>query len=203
MSKIINEWVEKNYEKLKKELLGITRNDYDLVDDLLNECLLIFIQHKKAEELILKGQAKFFFIRIVLNQYRSKTSDFYRKYKKKVGIPLNENLTIEDKSDYDYDLDELINLNINIIEDLLKSNIPQERYYGIMVMLYFSNGHNFAEVSRCLNISRSTIRRQFDDATKLILEKMKTKNTNVEYNDLPLKILTTKLLKGYGKGRRF
>jgi len=202
MSKTINEWVENNYDKLRKELLGITRNDYDLVDDLLNECLLIFMQHKKAEELILKGQAKFFFIRIVLNQYRSNTSHFYRNYKKK-HIELKENLTIEDESEYDYDLDELINLNINIIEDLLRSNIAQERYYGIMVMLYFSNGHNFAEVSRCLNISRSTIRRQFDDATKLILEKMKTKNTNVEYNDLPLKILTTKLLKGYGKGRRF
>jgi len=202
MNKIINEWVEENYDKLKKELLGITRNDYELVDDLLNECLLIFMQHKKAEELILKGQAKFFFIRIVLNQYRSKTSDFYRTYKKK-HIQLKENLTIEDKSEYDYDLDELINLNINIIEDLLRSNIPKERYYGIMVMLYFSNGHNFAEVSRCLNISRSTIRRQFDEAAKLILEKMKSKNTNAEYNDLPLKILTTKLLKGYGKGRRF
>jgi hypothetical protein len=105
MSEIISQWVNENYNKLKKELLGITKNDFELTDDLLNECLLIFMQHKKAEELILKGHAKFYFIRIVLNQYRSTTSDFYRNYKKRIGMTLEEDFAIEDKIDYDYDLD--------------------------------------------------------------------------------------------------
>ena len=198
----VSEWINDNYKDLRKTILNITKNSR-LVDDLMNECVLIFMEHEKAEGLVERGQAKWFFIRIVLNQYRSTTSSFYRNFRREREIPINEGLTISDTEEYDYDLDELIDLNINIIEDLLRSDIPTERHYGIMVMLYFSNGNNFAEVARCLGISRSTIRRQFDEASKLILQKMKVKDTGIEHNDLPLKILATKILKGYGKGRRF
>ena len=201
---IVNKWITDNYKDLRKTLLNITHNDYEYVDDLLHECIVIFIQHKKAIELVEKKQAKFFFIRIVLNQYRSTTSSFYKQFRKR-NLTLNEDIKIDIENDeeYDYDLDKLINLNINIIEELLKSDNAIERHYGIIVMLYFSNGHNFAEVARCLDIPRTTIRRQFDDATKIILKKMKEKRTDIEYNDLPLKILTTELLKGYGRKRRF
>lgn len=201
---IVNKWVRDNYKSLRKDMLKISRNDVELVDDLLHECILIFIEHKKAVELIERNEAKWFIVRIALNQYRSTTSHFYRKFKRK-SLRLNEDINIEIENDveYDYDLDELINLNINIIEELLKSDNAVERHYGIIVMLYFSNGHNFAEVARCLDIPRTTIRRQFDDATKIILKKMKEKRTDIEYNDLPLKILTTELLKGYGRKRRF
>lgn len=199
----VSKWITDNYTDLRKTIVNITRNDYELIDDLLNECVLIFMEHDKAEGLVERGQAKWFFIRIVLNQYRSTTSSFYKNYKKKIEIPLNNDITLSDSEVYDYDLDDLIDLNIKIIEDLLRSDKADERYYGIMVMLYFSNGNNFAEVSRCLNIPRTTIRRQFDEASKLILEKMKEKRTNIEYNDLPLKILASKILKGYGKRRRF
>jgi DNA-directed RNA polymerase specialized sigma24 family protein len=206
---MVSKWFADNYEDLRHQVLKITAGD-ELADDLLHECYIEFEKNKNAEKVIENGSAKWFFIRIVLNQWRSNSSRFYKEYKRdnKKYMRLvtewwDDIKDIEDKLDYDIEKDELINLNFNIIEDLLKSDIEKERYLGFIVMIYFSNDMNFAEVSRLLNVSRSTIRRQFDEATKIILQRMKKLDTKITYNQLPLKLFTTQLLRGYGRGRRY
>lgn len=208
MSTIVNKWVNDNYNDLRETLLNITKNDYDNVDDLLHECLEFFIKKEIAEELVIKKQAKWFFIRIALNQYRSTSSKFYKTYKKNVRTNTRNLVdewweSIADTNDYDLEYDELMNLNLDIIEELLLSDDEEERLHGFVIMLYFSNDFNFAEVARCLDYSRSTYRRQFDEATKVVLQKMKNKDTKITYNQLPLKLYTSKLLKGYGRTRRY
>ena len=84
MSTIVNKWINDNYNDLRETLLNITKNDYEHVDDLLHECLEFFIKKEIAEELVIKKQAKWFFIRIALNQYRSSSSKFYKTYKKNI-----------------------------------------------------------------------------------------------------------------------
>lgn len=203
---MVSKWINDNYEDLKKTVRNITRND-ELSDDLLHECIYAFMNNQNADKVIENGSAKYFFIRIVLNQYRSTTSSFYRNWKK----PTLDSLRlidewwedIPDETDYDFSVDELVNLNFNLIEELLKSDNNMERYYGFIVIMWFSNDMNFAEVARLLNVSRSTIRRQFDEATKIIISRMNKLDTKITYNQLPLKIYTTELLKGYGKGRRY
>lgn len=208
MSTIVNKWVNDNYNDLRETLLNITKNDYDNVDDLLHECLEFFIKKEIAEELVIKKQAKWFFIRIALNQYRSTSSKFYKTYKKNIRTNTRNLVdewweSIADTNDYDLEYDELMNLNLDIIEELLLSDDEEERLHGFVIMLYFSNDFNFAEVARCLDYSRSTYRRQFDEATKVVLQKMKNKDTKITYNQLPLKLYTSKLLKGYGRTRRY
>jgi len=203
---MINKWITDNYEDLRKTVNNITKND-ELSDDLLHECIYAFMNNKNAEKVIENGSAKYFFIRIVLNQFRSNTSSFYRNWKRETLKSLRLITEwwedIPDETDYDISVDELVNLNFNIIEELLKSKDNMERYYGFIVIMWFSNDMNFAEVARLLNVSRSTIRRQFDEATKIIISRMNNLDTKITYNQLPLKIYTTELLKGYGKGRRY
>jgi len=208
MSDIVNKWVTDNYIDLRETLLNITNNDFEYVDDLLHECLEFFIKKEIAEELVIKKQAKWYFIRIALNQYRSKTSKFHKNYRK--SLQDNERHIVDkwwesipDTNEYDIEYDELMNLNLDIIEELLLSENEEERMHGFIIMLYFSNDFNFAEVARCLDYSRSTYRRQFDEATKVVLQKMKNKDTKITYNQLPLKLYTSKLLKGYGRTRRY
>jgi DNA-directed RNA polymerase specialized sigma24 family protein len=196
----ISEWVTENYEDLRKTLLNITRQDIDLVDDLLHEVIIIFMEHKKAQELIDNGQAKWFFIRISLNQYRSTSSHFYRNYKRK-NLKLEEEWLIPADEDYDIDEDIIIEKMLNSIEDMLKSNIPTEKHYALIMMVYFSNGHNFAECARILNVPRTTIRRQFFEGVKIVWKKISKQDINAHYNDLPIKILSSKLLKHYGRKR--
>ena len=203
---MVNKWFVDNYDDLRHQVLKITAG-HELSDDLLHECFIEFQKNKNAEKVIENGSAKFFFIRIVLNQWRSNSSRFYKQYKrdntKYMRLVPEWWEDIKDISDYDIELDELINLNFNIIEEMLKSDIPKERYLAFVLMLWFSNDMNFAEVSRKMNVSRSTVRRHFDDATKIILQRMKKQNTKITYNQLPLKLFTTQLLRSYGNGRRF
>lgn len=205
---MVNKWIEDNYKDLRDTIVNITKDDA-FIDDLLHEVILIFLEKPIAEELVRKKQAKFYFIRIALNQYRSNSSPFHKKYRHNTHRNnrhlINEwweDLDIED-TNYNIELDELVNLNLDIIEEMLLSDNKEEKFAGFIIMLWFSNGMNYAEVARCLGISRSTYRRQFDDATKIVLEKMKNRDTKITYKQLPLKLYTTELLKGYGKGRRF
>lgn len=206
MKEGVNKWIIDNYDDLLNTTKNIIdKNDLDMVEDLFQEVIIMFIENKNSEELVKdKKQAKWFFIRILLNQYRSNTSYYHKKYRRIIkGVEPIDDITIEDKEEYDLDTDIMIDYNLEIIEEMLVSEDNLERYYAFIIMLYFSNGHNFAEVARLLKVSRTTIRRQFDIGAKIIIQKMKSHNRNLEYKNLPIKILTTQLLKGYGKGRRF
>lgn len=83
--------------KTNKEILNIIVSDpkyynavsnitkgHSLTDDLFNELLCIIGEYdnKKLNKLVEKKALKFYFIRICLNQWRSNTSPFYKKYKK-------------------------------------------------------------------------------------------------------------------------
>lgn len=53
-------------------------------DDLLQECNLILLEYNqpKIEQIYNNGDIKFFLSKIVTNQYNSKTSPFWKNYKK-------------------------------------------------------------------------------------------------------------------------
>lgn len=202
---MVNKWITDNYDDLKRTTYNILGEDnYHEVDDLLHTCIEMFIKNKNAQGVVERGEAKWFFIRILLNQHRSKTSYYHKTYRKHTSQYLDQ-IKVDELEDevYDYDMDDLIEFNLRIIEQMLVSNDPKERYYSMIMMVYFSNGFNFAEGARCLDISRTHFRRQFDEGAKMVLDKMKRYNKDIEYNELPLKILATKLLEGYGKKRRF
>jgi hypothetical protein len=70
--------------KLIEELIknmGIKANDKD---DLLQEIYLVLLEYdeNKIIKLYNNNQLKFFIVRIIQNQYFSKNSPFYTKYKK-------------------------------------------------------------------------------------------------------------------------
>jgi len=204
---MVNKWITDNYDDLKKTTYNILGEDnYHEVDDLLHTCIEMFINNKNAESVVEKGQAKWFFIRILLNQHRSKTSYYHKTYRRNKSLDYideinNESLINDDE--YDYDYDRLVSLNLDIIEDMLKSTEPKERYLAFIMMMYFSNDYNFAEVARRLEVSRSTIRRQFDEGVKIIMNRLNKTNNEINYNQLPLKIITTQILKTFGNGRRY
>lgn len=206
MKEGVNKWITDNYQDLYNTTKNIVNgNDADILDDLFQEVIIMFIENKKSEDIVKRHkEAKWFFIRILLNQYRSSTSYFHKQYRRVIkGVEPIDDITNQVEEEYDIDTDILIDYNLEIIEEMLLSEDNLERYYAFIMMMYFSNGHNFAEVARLLKVSRTTIRRQFDIGAKLVIQKMKSHNKNLEYKNLPIKILTTQLLRGYGKGRRF
>lgn len=81
----VNDIVEEIYKtNLLTELcenIGVTKND---MDDFAQEIYLILLEYdeEKLIEIYNKNQLKFFIVRIIQNQYHSKNSPFYMKYKR-------------------------------------------------------------------------------------------------------------------------
>lgn len=61
--------------------MGVKENDFD---DLKQELAIILLEYNqdKLKEMYDKKQIKFFLVRVIQFQYFSKTSPFYKKYKK-------------------------------------------------------------------------------------------------------------------------
>ena len=74
-----------------------------------------------------------------------------------------------------------------------------ERYYAMLILLYSTIG-NFSEVSRRLNIGRTTISKAYKEGLELLkLKHNEINNTNIQLDNKTIKILKSKILKNYGK----
>ena len=167
---MVNDWVNKNYEEIRGWLNGAMKYEEQHVkDDLFHEVLIIFIQHPKAEELIRNNEARWFLTRIVLNQSRSTSSDHYKLYKKHKSFEYKEISEIKEE-EYDLERDNQIEEVLNILDEMYKGT-NRERYYVMLILLYFTLG-NFAEMSRRLNIPRTTIKKNFKEGLEHIKTKM-------------------------------
>lgn len=71
-------------EKLVEEICNNIAKDDDFVQDLCQDIYIELLAKppEKIEELYKKKQLKYFIIRMVSNNFNSKTSRFYYKYKK-------------------------------------------------------------------------------------------------------------------------
>lgn len=81
LNRIVTEIYESGILRELCENIRVSSND---MDDFLQEMYMVLLEYnpEKIVEMYEKKQLKFFMVRIIQNQYNSKTSPFYRKYKK-------------------------------------------------------------------------------------------------------------------------
>lgn len=81
ITKIINELYDKNIVKDILINMSVIEDD---IDDLAQEIFLILLEYNRDKiiDMYNKGQLKFFIVGVVQRQYHSKTSPYYKKYKK-------------------------------------------------------------------------------------------------------------------------
>lgn len=167
----VSEYIQDNYYLLKNEFFNITSGERtDLFEDFFHDCLSIFLTHKKAQDVVDNGTAKFFLIRIGLNQWRSKTSAFHYQYR----IHLTEQLSDEiADTDYDFEIDVLMEIVLRSLDDMYKLD-DKSRYRAMVVILYHSLGNNYSEVQRQFDIPRTTVRDIYQAGIKQLSEIVST-----------------------------
>ena len=81
VSSIVEELYKTNLITELCENIGVLPKD---MDDFTQEIYLILLEYneEKLIEIYNKNQLKFFIVRIIQNQYNSKNSPFYMKYKR-------------------------------------------------------------------------------------------------------------------------
>lgn len=103
---IITELYEK--ETVKNIIRNMKVSMLD-ADDLEQEIYMILLEYNKEKiiELYKNKQLKYFIVGIIQRQYNSKTSPFYKKYKKYYTL-VDENVinSVEIIDEYEFDIDD-------------------------------------------------------------------------------------------------
>jgi len=154
-----SEYITANYAQIRNWLSGITKQgNQSLAEDLIQEVILIFLEHPKAQDAVDTDTVRFFLVRIALNQWRSSTSPFHYQYRDSfLDFPDDWDETLK-STEYDIQEDLMTEVVIQAL-DLMYQHNDGERYEAIMIMMYYSMGANYSAVGRKLDMPHTTIRK--------------------------------------------
>ena len=153
---MLNKYLIDNYDKLKDmahNIAGVKNKD-DLLSFVIEE--LYKCDQIRLNEIIEKKHITFYIARVMVNQYHSKTSRYYYKYKK--YYEYHTTTTIESLSGYEVDYTikdkELVEERLEWIEDKLK-NVYW--FDAECFRIYFRESHSLNSMAKATKISRATI----------------------------------------------
>jgi len=166
---IINKWIEENYTNILQWAKNAAQK-WDDNEDLAHYAISVFLEHEKAEELILKGHARFFIVRILLNSSRGKKSHYYRMYRQNWNeLGDTGSLTNEE---YDNDIDKITEVIHGILEDLSLGD-ANEWYMATITQLCLNQDKlNFSKLSRETSIPRTSIANTYYETINYIKNKL-------------------------------
>ena len=174
----VTEYVSENYDNIRKWLYNVTKGDRpDLFDDFVHEVIVIFMEHDKASDVVRQGDARWFIVRIALNQWRSSTSPFHKIYRPKHSELLFDIPLVDEE--YDVDLDIIVDLCVQILDEMHMGNL-EEYYMSLVVMIYHTLDHNFSEMQRQLDIPRTSLSKVYNKAIETIKERLAIKIEQVK-----------------------
>jgi len=143
---LITVWIENNHKELVKICQSITKqND---IEDLLHLCILQVYQSKKFQDVPDK-QKLYFFSVIVKNNFNSKSSAYYRQFKRKFEeIPEKFEIVEEEYKESPF--------NLEWVHKELKK---MDWYYGRIFQLYIEENCNLTKLSKRTSIPANSLSR--------------------------------------------
>ncbi len=133
------------YKIIQEICTNVCRNS-DLVDDLIQEVTLIWIQQDEDKKDGIRKYFRFWISRVVSNQYNSNTSPFWTKYRKGFFVEFQDNENIPDEEyveEPEWDIK-------GAIEDLF----PADK---VLIEMYYIKGMTITDIAKKRNIDRSWV----------------------------------------------
>lgn len=166
----ITDWTNQNYNKLLQAAKNISYND-ELSEELLHYSLEQLLIKPNILEIVNSGGCEFYIIRIMLSQWRSTTSPFYKIYRKNVcQIDLDSYLERNDVADEIAQCTEQIELTANQIQSELR-NLGW--YDQTLFKLYCEDGKTISSLARETSIPRTSISLTINRVKRHIRSKIK------------------------------
>jgi len=145
----LNDWLSNNYNELKNICNKFSTPDE--VDDLLHLCIEQFINNKKVHQIPDKERL-YFFVKLVRNQYHSKSSKYHYTYRRYQFSEIVDN----DIAEIEYQEDEF---NMNWVYEQLKTI---DWYYGRLFELYIEEGCSVTRLSKRTTIPINSVSRDIN-----------------------------------------
>tara|TARA_R100001015_G_C4459419_1_gene46837 strand:- start:27 stop:539 length:513 start_codon:yes stop_codon:yes gene_type:complete len=155
---MLNKYLIKNYDKLKDmayNIAGVKGKD-DLLSFVIEE--LYKCDSSRIDEIIKKKQLTFYIARVMLNQYHSKTSRYYYKYRKFYEYHVTgivESISPStDNTQKNTEQKKEVEEKLEWIEEKLK-----DLYWfdAELFRIYYRDSHSLNSLAKATRISRATI----------------------------------------------
>ena len=164
---MLNKYLIKNYDKLKDVAYNITNGKGD---DLLSFVIeeLYKCDQDRIKEIIQKKQMTFYVVRVMLNQYHSKTSRYYYKYKKYYEYHVTGIIEAvsPDNSKDKTEQKQLIEERLDWIEEKLK-----DIYWfdAEIFRIYYREGFSLNQMQKETKISRATLYKAINNVKNYLI----------------------------------
>jgi len=161
-----DQFISEEYNNLILASKKITNYDH-LSEELLHECLFDLVQKNNLQEIVDSGGCTFYIVRMLLNNWRSTTSRFYRTYREPSG-------NIEDLADIpDNEYVETEEEIANEIEKIL-GNLAW--YDQSLIKILVDETQTISSLSRQTNIPRTSISLSVNRTRKYVIKELKRQN---------------------------
>ena len=159
---IANEWITENWESLQQAARNVSKG-HQLWPDLLNHCIADFLEKPKVEEIVKDGYAQFYIVRIMMNQWRSVTSPFFKQYRDAPSTSVEDTQLAEwyqeDAIDPEWDFEKVK----AILEHMEEDKEDAGWYHKKLIELY-AQTPNYKRLAEMTGISRTSISKSIQRA---------------------------------------
>ena len=164
-----NEWIEANWHKLEQAAKNVSRG-HQLWADLLNHVMLDFLEKPKACEIVNDGYAQFYIVRMMITQWRSQTSPFYKQWKDSPKVSVEDTQLAEwyhdSTVDPEWDLDK-----VQHILDYMEGDKEEAGWYHKKLIDLYADTPNYKRLAEMTGISRTSISKSINRARVEIKKK--------------------------------
>mgnify|MGYP003147551671 CR=1 FL=1 len=166
---MLNKFLVDNYNKLIDIAYNITngKDHEDLLSFVIVE--LYKVDKEKIDDTIKQKKLLYYIIRVMINQYHSKTSRYYYKYYKYYEYHVTgiiESIS-PDNSQSNKEEKELIEKRLDWIENKLKNVF----WFDAQVFrIYYREGHSLNTMAKATKINRNTLFKSINNVKKYLLD---------------------------------
>lgn len=171
-------WITEQYENIQQWAKNAAQGKADW-EDLCHYAIAAFLEYPKADELVERGEARWFIVRILLNSSRGAKSDYYRKYRPKWDA-LPESLTNIQDEEYDIEIDNITETINGILDDLRHGDVEQWYMAQIFELCIRQKRLNFSLIARETGIPRTSISNAYYQTIEYVKQKLTEYGHNLD-----------------------
>ena len=141
-------------------------------EDVAHYAIEQFMQHKRGQELVDKGQGMLFLSGIIHRSFHSSTSPYHKLYRQSGRVHELYQKTAERVPDKEYDMEWDLKIESiqGIMEDMEADTV--EQWFRVVLFKMWLKEPNYSELSRTTGIPRTTISQAVKECKEYIKQRM-------------------------------
>ena len=165
---MLDTYLVNNYNKLKSMAYNITggKGNEDLLSFVIEE--LYKCDKERIEDIVRKKQMTFYVARVMINQFHSKTSRYYYKYRKYYEYHVSGIVEAISPDNVDEDIEnkQLIEERLGWVEEKLK-----DLYWfdAEVFRIYYREGFSLNEMQKETKINRNTLHKAITNVINYLI----------------------------------